>query len=85
MNGGGGNIGFTNDTSKIKQYVSQDIFQALQGYNQIPYNGFVIELTEHPVGDNYQSNFKFIASPANGFIGQSYQIDKFEQIQPFNP
>ena len=85
MNGGGGNTGFTSDISKIKQYVSQDIFKALQGYNQIPYNGFVIELSEYPVGDSFQSNFRFIASPANGFIGQSYQIDKFEQIQPFNP
>ena len=82
MTGGGGNIMFTRDISKIRDYVMQEAFQALQTDNPTPYHGYVFELMENPIGDDYRNNFLFIARPANGFVGQAFQIDKFEKIQP---
>lgn len=84
MTGGGGNAMFTGDPSKIKEYVMQDAFQALSGANQIPFHGYVFELMENPIGDEFNTNFKFVARPSIGFVGQAFQIDKFEQITPLN-
>ena len=84
MKGGGGNTMFTGDISNIKEYVMQDAFQAMKGEKQIPYNGYVFELKENPTGDNFQNNFRFEAHPSNGFVGQAFQIDKYEQIEPLN-
>ena len=75
---------FTDDLSKIQEYVMQDAFNALPGPNQTPYNGYVFELTEFPPGDNYQNNFKFVARPSNGYVGQSFQIDKYEEVTPID-
>ena len=83
MTGGGGDENFTEDISKIREYVMPEIYNALNENHRIPYNGYIIEMKEKPSGDNFKSNFMFVAHPSSGYIGESFQIDKFEQIQPF--
>lgn len=84
MNGGGGDVMFTDDISKIEEYVMQDVFRALQHASKKTYNGYIFEMQDNPTGNNYKNNFKFIAHPSNGFRGQSFQIDKRELVIPFN-
>ena len=80
--GGGGETKFTGDITKLKGYVMRDAFAACSGNK--PYRGFNVELTEYPPGDDFKTNFRFVAKPAPGFTGDSYAIDKTEEIVFFN-
>ncbi len=82
MNGGGGEARFTNDMTKIQNHVMQAAFAACTG--KIPFHGFIVELTEYPLGDDFKTNFRFIAKPAPGYKGETYAIDKTEEIISLN-
>ena len=76
--GGGGETQFTGDMAKLQGYVMRDAFAACGGNK--PYRGFNVELIEYPPGDDFKTNFRFVARPAPGFTGDSYAIDKTEKI-----
>ena len=82
MTGGGGDGMFTGDITKIEHLVMRDAFKACS--EKTPYHGFIVELTEYPMGDGYKTNFRFIAKPDKGYIGESFAIDKTEEIIPLN-
>ncbi len=78
MTGGGGEVQFTGDMAKIQRNVMQDAYAACT--QKQPFHGVIVELTEYPEGDNFKTNFRFIAKPAPGFVGESLAIDKSEEI-----
>ena len=80
--GGGGEIQFTGDITKIQRHVMQDAFAACS--DKVPYHGFIVELLEYPEGDDFKTNFRFVAKPAAGYTGSAYAIDKTEEVISFN-
>ena len=82
MTGGGGEVQFTGDMTKIQRNVMQDAYAACT--QKKPFHGVIVELTECPVGDGFKTNFKFIATPAPGYVGESLAIDKSEEIISLN-
>ncbi len=82
ITGGGGDSKFTGDMTKIQPYVMKDAFVAC--YEKRPYHGFIVELAEYPTGDDYKTNFRFIAKPASGYTGEAYAIDKTEETIPLS-
>lgn len=80
LNGGGGHSNFTNDLQSLKRYTMSRLDETLSSGFAKPYEGFLIQLKENPEGDNYKTNFLFIISPAPGYSGDSYCIDKTENI-----
>ena len=82
MTGGGGDSKFTGDMSKLQHFVMKDAFAAC--YEKTPYHGFIVELAEYPTGDDYKTNFRFIAKPASGYTGEAYAIDKTEETIPLS-
>ena len=81
--GGGGERQFTGDISRIRRNVMQDAFAACS--EKKPYHGFVIELTEFPAGDGFSTNFRFVAKPAPGYKGESFAVDKTEDVVLIEP
>ncbi len=78
ITGGGGEMRFTGNMADIQRFVMQDAFAACS--SKKPYHGFVVELTEYPLGDEFKTNFRFVAKPAAGYVGESFAIDKTEEI-----
>ena len=80
LNGGGGHSNFTADWKNIEPYVMGHIKDSFPCNKNLPFKGLYMKLEEYPQGDNYKTNFLFTVYPAEGFIGESYCIDKKEKI-----
>lgn len=79
-NGNGGKRNFAKNLDSIKDLVIAEAAAAFPGKNQTPYEGVVLRLEEYPQGDNFKNNFRVIAEPAHGFIGEVYMIDKLGKV-----
>jgi hypothetical protein len=92
--GGGGKEGFTTDIARllnvspvpdpdrhqkiiIDDYPLYLAFDGMPGHS--PHQGWVFRLEENPVGDQYRTNFRFVARPAEGLTGPTLTVDKTEK------
>lgn len=80
QNGGGGNSKFADDLAKLSGFYAEKIKPVLIG-EQTSFYGYLVRMEENPRGDNFTTNFRFIAYPAPGYKGASFSIDKKEIIE----
>ena len=81
--GAGGSRNFPSDLNEAKHCFPTTIYSALPGVNQSSYSGWVVRLEEYPTGDKFRTNFRIIASPAPGFNGNNFCIDKTETFTEY--
>ena len=81
-NGGGGRKNFTHDISALKPLIMTKAYDALPGGPG--YGGYTVRLEEDPY-EGYDRNFRIVASPAKGYEGQDFYIDKNEVVKGYNP
>ena len=94
--GGGGKGGFTTDIARLlnvnpipdperhRKIIVDDypLYLAFDGTpGHTPHEGWVFRLEENPVGDQYRTNFRFVARPAEGLTGPTLTVDKTENPQ----
>lgn len=78
--GGGGNSKFANNFNELSGFYAEKIKPALPG-EQSSFYGYIVRLEENPAGDNFTTNFRLIAYPAQGYTGDTFTIDKNEKIE----
>lgn len=81
QNGGGGSANFAKDLSEVYDLCASSIKPALPGADQTDFRGYIVRLEEYPAGDNFATNFKLVAYPAPGYEGETFYIDKKENVE----
>ena len=81
-NGGGGRRNFTHDISALKPHIMAKAYDALPGGPG--YGGYTVRLEEDPY-EGYDKNFRIFASPAPGYKGPEFYVDKNEVVKGYNP
>ena len=84
QHGGGGFSKFSNSLAKLDGLHANKIKPALSGPDQTSFGGYVVRLAENPQGDNFATDFRIIAYPANGYRGETFAIDKKEKIYKYD-
>ena len=84
QHGGGGFSKFSNSLAKLDGLHANKIKPALSGPDQTSFGGYVVRLEENPQGDNFVTDFRIIAYPANGYRGETFAIDKKEKIYKYD-